>query len=149
MSQNENFSLAQANPQYSQLYPHNRFNFTAFDSCAAGYDIRWLLRAITRLAAKRSLLVLLKLAMPGRISVNVSRVSMLWLDLSTTQQGDRTRRFWGELDDVEKVGLTGVVHDLAAFDRLRGADEALALRSGGLHEGLELDDAGPPSMMVR
>ena len=118
-------------------------------SCAAGYDIRWLLRAITRLAAKRSLLVLLKLAMPGRISVNVSLVSMLWLDLSTTQQGDRTRRFWGELDDVEKVGLTGVVHDLAAFDRLRGAGEALALRSGGLHEGLELDDAGPPSMMVR
>ena len=46
-------------------------------SCAAGYNIRWLLRAIARLAAKRSLLVLLKLAIPGRISVNVSLVSLL------------------------------------------------------------------------
>ena len=46
-------------------------------SCAAGYNIRWLLRAIARLAAKRSFLVLLKLAMPGRISVNVSLVSLL------------------------------------------------------------------------
>jgi IS5 family transposase len=46
-------------------------------SCAAGYNIRWLLRAIARLAAKRFLLVLLKLAMPGQISVNVSLVSLL------------------------------------------------------------------------
>ena len=46
-------------------------------SCAAGYNIRWLLRAIARLAAKRSRLVSLKLAMPGRISINVSLVSLL------------------------------------------------------------------------
>lgn len=32
MSGNENFLRAQANPQKSQLYPHNRFNFTAFDT---------------------------------------------------------------------------------------------------------------------
>ena len=31
LSQNENFSFAQAKPQNSQLYPHNRFNFTALD----------------------------------------------------------------------------------------------------------------------
>ena len=46
-------------------------------SCAAGYNIRWLLRAIARLAVKRSLLLFLKPAMPGRISVNVSLVSTL------------------------------------------------------------------------
>lgn len=32
MSGNEKFPRAQANPQNSQLYPHNRFNFTAFDT---------------------------------------------------------------------------------------------------------------------
>ena len=46
-------------------------------SCAAGYKIGRLLRAIARLAVKRSLLLFLKLAMPGRISVNVSLVSLL------------------------------------------------------------------------
>ena len=46
-------------------------------SCAAGYNIRWPLREIARLAAKRSRLLSLKLAMSGRISVNVSLVSTL------------------------------------------------------------------------
>ena len=38
-------------------------------SCAAGYNIRWLLRAIVRLAAKRHLFALPKLALYARISV--------------------------------------------------------------------------------
>jgi len=32
LSGNKNFLLVQANPQNSQLYPHKRFNFTAFDT---------------------------------------------------------------------------------------------------------------------
>ena len=38
-------------------------------SCAAGYNIRWLLRAIVRLAAKRHLFALPNLALYARISV--------------------------------------------------------------------------------
>ena len=37
-------------------------------SCAAGYNIRWLLRAIVRLAAKRLCLALPNVAMYARIS---------------------------------------------------------------------------------
>ncbi len=46
--------------------------------------------------------------------------------------------------DDEKVGLVGVAHGLGVFERLRGAGEvaeALALRSGVLCDGLELEDA--------
>jgi len=46
--------------------------------------------------------------------------------------------------DDEKVALAGVASDLEAFERLRSAGDvaqALALRSGVLGDGLELDDA--------
>src|SRR5574337_2132427 len=41
-------------------------------SCAAGYNIRWLLRAIVRLAARRPSLALPDLALYARISVSCS-----------------------------------------------------------------------------
>ena len=45
-------------------------------SCAAGYNLRWLLRAIVRLAAKRSCLALNGLALCARISVTSARSSV-------------------------------------------------------------------------
>ena len=39
-------------------------------SCAAGYNIRWLMRAIVRLAAKRLSLAQFGLALYGQISVS-------------------------------------------------------------------------------
>jgi transposase, IS5 family len=46
-------------------------------SCAAGYNIRWLLRAIVRLAAKRSSLALSGLAFYARISITSAQSSVL------------------------------------------------------------------------
>jgi IS5 family transposase len=46
-------------------------------SCAAGYNIRWLMRAIVRLAAKRLSLAPFGLALYGRISVTGSGSAML------------------------------------------------------------------------
>ena len=46
-------------------------------SCAAGYNIRWLLRAIVRLAAKRSSLALSGLALYARISVTSAQGFLL------------------------------------------------------------------------
>lgn len=76
-------------------------------SCATGYNIRWLLRAIVRLAAKRSSLALSGLAFYVRISITRAQSSVLVVLVALRQA--MTQRVGFTAPWVHAAGQVGCV----------------------------------------